>query len=65
MKTISRLTINLKKGMLIVLFLIRLAVSVNAQQNQTTHMETLKTSGYAPVNGLESIMKYTEPETYL
>jgi len=39
--------------MLIVLFLIASAVSVNAQQNQTTHMETLKTSGHAPVNGLE------------
>jgi len=53
MKTVNTLTINLKNSMLIALFIIVSAFSVNAQQKQTTHMENLTTSGYAPVNGLK------------
>lgn len=51
MITPNQLIVNLKNALLIALFLIGPARSVNAQQ--TTHMKNSGTSGYAPVNGLE------------
>jgi pimeloyl-ACP methyl ester carboxylesterase len=43
-------TNKLKLGILIILFFITSAISVNAQK--ASPMENLKTSGYAPVNGI-------------
>ena len=50
MITINELTVNLRILMLIVLLFIISAISVNAQK--ANPMENLKTSGYAPVNGI-------------
>jgi pimeloyl-ACP methyl ester carboxylesterase len=52
MRAFNKLTINLKISILIALFLIAPGMLVNAQQKQIKNMENLKTSGYAPVNGL-------------
>ncbi|MDB4921964.1 alpha/beta hydrolase [Mucilaginibacter sp.] len=52
MRAFNKLTINLKISILIALFLIASGMLVNAQQKQIKNMENLKTSGYAPVNGL-------------
>jgi pimeloyl-ACP methyl ester carboxylesterase len=51
MTTINRLITTIKNSILVAIFLVASAKSVNAQKMNT--MESLKTSGYAPVNGLK------------
>jgi len=48
---LNKLTNKIKSFVLIVVFFIGSAISVNAQQ--TNHMENVETSDYAPVNGLK------------
>jgi pimeloyl-ACP methyl ester carboxylesterase len=51
MATLSKCMTDLRSPILVVLFIVMSAITVNAQQSN--HMKNSKTTGYAPVNGLK------------